>query len=128
MKEKYAELLRLADEARKNAYAPYSTFSVGAALLTADGRVYTGVNIENASFGATVCAERVALFSAVAEGVREFAAIAIVGGKAGEARAACYPCGICRQVLAEFCSPDMPVILEGKVCTLGELLPNSFGL
>lgn len=120
------ELFDLAVKARERAYAPYSRYAVGAALLTQDGKVYLGVNIENASFGATNCAERTAIFSAVAAGEREFVAIAIAGGRAGEMPSACTPCGICRQVLAEFCKPDLQVILLDGAHRLDELLPMSF--
>ena len=125
------ELIRLAAEARKMAYAPYSGFFVGAALLGKSGKVYTGCNVENAAYTPTNCAERTAVFKAVSEGEREFSAIAIVGGSGEEPSAFCAPCGICRQVLAEFCNGDFPVILgnpeEYKVYTLAELLPFSFG-
>lgn len=116
-------LLDRAREAKERAYAPYSRFRVGAALLSADGRVFTGCNIENAAFSPTCCAERVAIFKAVSEGVRSFTAIAIAADKAP-----CTPCGVCRQVLAEFGDPDLRVILEGETHTLGDLLPHSFGL
>ncbi len=129
----YKELLAAARIARENAYAPYSRFKVGAALLARDGRVFLGCNVENASFGATLCAERSALAAAVTSGVRDFSAIAIVGGKENEKTGACTPCGICRQVLAELCAPDFTVILEDadgdeRVMTLSELLPHSFNL
>ena len=101
------ELLEIADTAMKNAYAPYSGFSVGAALLCTDGTVYTGCNVENASYGASNCAERTAIFKAVSEGHRDFSAIAIVSSGGGET----YPCGICRQVMAEF-APNLRVILR----------------
>lgn len=120
------ELFALAARARERAYAPYSGYTVGAALLTKDGKVYEGVNIENASFGATNCAERTALFSAVANGEREFAAIAVAGGRKGEQPSDCTPCGICRQVLSEFCPPDFKVILLDGAHRLDELLPMSF--
>jgi cytidine deaminase len=120
------ELFALAVRARERAYAPYSGYAVGAALLTKDGKVYEGVNIENASFGATNCAERTAIFSAVANGEREFAAIAVAGGRKGEEPSNCTPCGICRQVLAEFCPPDFKVILLDGAHRLDELLPMSF--
>lgn len=128
---KDVELIRLAEEARKNAYAPYSGYTVGAALLCADGTVSVGCNVENASYGATLCAERVAIARAVADGKREFVAIAIVGGKAGRAPETFFsPCGICRQVLREFCRDDFRVLVgRGEEIvrqTLGELLPNSF--
>ena len=125
------ELLRRAAQARQNAYAPYSHFQVGAALLTGEGRVYSGCNVESASFSPTCCAERVALFSAVARGERDFAAIAIVGWPEGEAPSAYVsPCGVCRQALAEFCDLErFQVVLGGgpslppRVYSLGELLP-----
>lgn len=121
------ELIERAVEARKLAYAPYSKFAVGAALLSADGRIFTGCNVENASYGLTMCAERVALFKAVSEGVREFQAIAIACGDG-----ACAPCGACRQVLYEF-APEILVIMtdgEGKRIrrgTLSALFPLAFG-
>lgn len=106
------ELLDLAIAARERAHAPYSHFRVGAALLTREGRVYLGCNIENASLSPTICAERTAIVKAISEGERDFVAIAIAGGREGDAlRPVCAPCGVCRQVLAEFCSADMPVIL-----------------
>lgn len=119
-------------DARSRAYTPYSRFAVGAALLTEDGRVYTGANIESASYTPTVCAERVAFFSAIHSGERNFSAIAVVGGKAGEPVSSyCPPCGVCRQVMAEFCTPDFKIITydgkEEKCATLGELFPESFG-
>ena len=122
------ELLLSAKEAKKRAYSPYSGFSVGAALLSEEGKVYLGCNIENASFTPTCCAERVAFFSAIAEGVKHFTAIAVVGDTAP-----CMPCGVCRQVMSEFCSEDFEIICEGEMgeavtLTLGELLPHSFGL
>ena len=124
------ELIKTAIEARKRAYAPYSGFSVGAALLTADGRVFMGCNIENAAFTPTNCAERTAFFKAVSEGVRAFEAIAVVGGKGEEPSEFCAPCGVCRQVMAEFCSHDFRIVLGNEknqtVYTLSELLPASF--
>ena len=129
----YKELLALAKQARGASYCPYSHFAVGAALLTADNKVYLGANIENASYTPTICAERVAFFRAVHEGKRKFSAIAIVGGKADEALSDfCAPCGVCRQVMSEFCDGDFLVILyDGKnvaIYTLDELLPLRFGL
>ena len=126
------ELLTLARQARASAYVPYSGFRVGAALLAADGRVFCGCNVENASFTPTCCAERVAIFKAVSEECREFSAIAVVGGK-GEAVSPCPPCGVCRQVLSEFCDDGMEIILENSdgepiSMTLGELLPHRFSL
>ena len=127
------ELLQRAKEAQTNAYAPYSGFTVGAALLGKSGKVYTGCNVENASFSPTCCAERVAIFKAVSEGESEFVAIAIAGGKKNEPAAAYPPCGVCRQVLSEFCSEELSVILaDGKenvtLLTLGSLLPHRFHL
>lgn len=128
------ELIKLAFEARKMSYSPYSNFSVGAALLAKDGRVFTGCNIENASYGATNCAERTAFFKAVNEGVYEFEKIAVVGGKTGEpVTEYAYPCGICRQVMREFCDPITFEVIVGKEDltylkkTLEEILPYSFG-
>lgn len=121
------ELIEKAKEARKYAYVPYSRFPVGAALLTKDGEIYTGCNVENASYGLANCAERTAVFKAVSEGKREFKAIAVVGDE----KALSFPCGACRQVLYEF-GPDMDVIvanLEGayKIMKITELLANAFG-
>ena len=125
-------LVDAAIDAMARAYAPYSHFRVGAALLDADGNIWTGCNIENASYPATICAERSALSTAVSAGVRRFAAIAIVGGPEGVLDGICTPCGICRQVLSEFCPADLPVYLghaDGiTTLTLGELLPHSFTL
>ena len=125
------ELVNRALEARLKAYSPYSNFCVGAALLCEDGEIYEGANVENSSFGATNCAERTALFTAVFEGKRNFRAIAIVGAKRGEEVSSfCPPCGICRQALAEFCSADAEVILfdgkQMKVKTLADMLPEIF--
>lgn len=128
------ELVACALDAQKNAYAPYSGFRVGAALLTTQGKVYLGCNIENKCFSPTVCAERVALFSAVCAGETDFAALAVVGcNKEGVYKHFCTPCGVCRQALSEFCAPDFPVIcgddtLDCEVHTLEELLPYSFAL
>ena len=125
-------LIREAISARRQAYAPYSHFCVGAALLTAAGKIYNGCNIENAAYTPTNCAERTAFFKAVSEGERDFAAIAIVGGKAGEALAPTAPCGVCRQVMAEFCDPEtFRIILmngagEIREYLLKELLPLGF--
>ena len=128
------DLMKKAFEAQKRAYAPYSHFEVGAALLTKEGKVYLGCNIENAAFGAGTCAERTALFSAVNEGEREFEAIAVVGKKQeDEAFSLCAPCGVCRQSLREFVDPSSFVVLLGdsvdsfQAYTLEELLPVSFG-
>ncbi|MBR2956624.1 MAG: cytidine deaminase [Clostridia bacterium] len=126
------KLIRAALEARKNSYSPYSGYSVGAAILCKDGSIFTGCNIENASYGATMCAERTALFTAVAAGHRDFEAIAIVGGKKNEVDLP-YPYGICRQVLSEFCGRDFKVMVAKSINdfeehTLGSLLPYSFSL
>lgn len=123
-------LIDIAVKAMDSAYAPYSGFRVGAALLCDDGSVYAGCNVENASYGASNCAERTAAFKAVSDGKRGFSAIAVVGGKGGEISGCCPPCGICRQVLWEFGGKDMRVILfdgEGaRTHTLSELLPLGF--
>ena len=126
-----AKLIALAKEAMTHAYVPYSGYRVGAALLCADGTVYQGCNIENASYSPTVCAERTAFFKAVYDGHREFSAIAVCGGKDGVITGYFPPCGVCRQVMREFCREDFSVILVGagadyQVLTLGELLPHSF--
>ncbi len=127
------ELCMLAKQARGRAYAPYSGFAVGAALLCADGSVYLGANVENAAFSPTICAERVAFMKAVCDGERDFCAIAVAGGKADEdAEKSCPPCGVCRQIMAEFCRADFLVFLSNSAgydtCTLSELLPLSFKL
>jgi cytidine deaminase len=127
--EQAAALLAQAREARRHAYAPYSRFPVGAALLCEDGTIYTGCNVENASFSLTNCAERVALQKAVSEGRRQFRAIAVVGPQDD---AACAPCGSCRQVMYEF-GPDMPVVTPGgaagrpTITPMHALLPGAFG-
>lgn len=125
------QLVARALDAMTRAYAPYSGFKVGAALLAADGTVYTGCNIENAAFGPTNCAERTAIFKAVSEGVRDFTAIAVVGGKDGVARDIFPPCGVCRQVMQEFCRPDFMVYMgraDGsyEAVRLDALLPYGF--
>ena len=126
------ELLILALEARKRSYAPYSNFEVGAALLSKSGEVYLGCNIESAAFTPTCCAERTAFVKAVSEGVLEFDAIAVAGAPRGKyPDGECAPCGVCRQVMAEFCSADFKIILgtpdRHTMYTLDELLPKSFG-
>ncbi len=128
----YEALMEKAMQARESAYCPYSGFAVGAALLCGDGTVYLGCNIENAGYSATNCAERTALFKAVSEGRRDFSALAVAGGKAGQRPGElCAPCGVCRQVLREFCPDDFPIVLTDgtslQVYTLKELLPVSFG-
>lgn len=127
------ELVQAAMKMLPAAYVPYSHFHVGAALLGADGRIYTGCNIENASYPATVCAERVALGNAVSSGCREFTAIAVCGGSEGNASSFCTPCGVCRQMLREFVDPDSFLVILGRAdgstreFTLEALLPESFG-
>lgn len=127
------ELAAAALAAREGAYAPYSHFHVGAALLAGDGRIYTGCNVENASYGASNCAERTAFFKAVSEGESSFWAIAVTGGAAGgEPGDFVYPCGICRQVMQEFCGPKFRILIvksleEYREYTLKELLPWGFG-
>ncbi|MFA9399422.1 MAG: cytidine deaminase [Clostridiaceae bacterium] len=120
-------LIKEAIKARENAYAPYSKFKVGAAILTNDNKIYSGCNIENASFGATNCAERTAIFKAVSEGYKEIKKIAIVG----DVNNYTFPCGICRQVLAEFAKQDMEIIIAKDennyiVKSLKEILPGAF--
>lgn len=133
MKLDHQFLVKQALEAREMSYCPYSDFAVGAALLSKDGKIYKGCNIESASYSPTNCAERTAVFKAVSEGVREFSAIAVVGGKQGILpQDYAWPCGVCRQVLIEFCDPDKLMVIVGKneneyqVFTLGELLPQGF--
>lgn len=129
-----SELLQIARKARENAYAPYSGFAVGAALLAQDGQVFTGCNIESSVFSPSICAERVALSKAISEGVKGFTAIAIVGAPSGaEPEEVCYPCGVCRQVLSEHVRiNEFQIIVEdhgrAQVCTLAELLPKAFVL
>ena len=125
------ELIRMAFGAMQKAYAPYSGYKVGAALLCADGRVFTGCNIENAAYSPTVCAERCAFFKAVSEGERDFCKIAIVGGKNGEVTDYFVPCGVCRQVMSEFCGDGFSVIIAKSdedylSKTLNDLLPCRF--
>ena len=124
------ELLNLALEARKTSYAPYSNYRVGAALLCADGKIYTGSNVENASYSATICAERSAFAAAVSAGERRFIAIAVAGGKGEKADEAAPPCGVCRQVMAEFCKGDLKIVLGNedtlKTYCFAELLPLTF--
>ncbi len=132
MNEAVKNLVSYAILAREKSYSPYSGFSVGAALMTKNGKIYTGANIESSSYTPTICAERVAFFTAVHAGESEFSAIAVVGGKCGENISDfCSPCGVCRQVMAEFCDKDFKIILSNgkteKTFTLGELLPESFG-
>ena len=124
-----SELIEKALEAREKAYAPYSKFKVGAAVLTAGGKIYTGCNVENASYPVGICAERVAISKAVADGETEFIVIAIVGS--GENY--CMPCGMCRQFMAEFCKEDFEIIVaksvdDYKIMKIGEILPYTFDL
>ena len=130
-----AKLVTAALEARNNSYSPYSHYRVGAALLTKDGSIFTGCNIENSSYGLTCCAERVALFNAVSKGEREFEALAIAGGaedEEDELSGYAFPCGACRQVMSEFAGEDLRILVvrstsDVKGYTLGQLLPESFG-
>ncbi len=128
---KKQELIRAAIEAREKAYAPYSQFKVGAALLCENGKIYTGCNVENGAFSETVCAERVAICKAISDGVHGFCAIAIVGGRE-DTHIPCVPCGACRQVMSEHCDGDFKIILQNgegiAEHTLCELLPASFSL
>lgn len=127
--DKYKSLIDKAILARESSYSPYSTYRVGASLLCKDGEIYTGCNIENASYSLTVCAERTAIFKAISDGKRDFLAIAIVGGIDKISEFA-YPCGACRQVLSEFCNEDFEVVLydgeNTEIHTLGQLFPHSF--
>lgn len=128
----YEGLIQKAKQAMNVAYAPYSGYQVGAALLCADGSVFTGCNIENAAFTPTICAERTAFAKAVSEGHRDFVAMAVCGGKGGAITGAFPPCGVCRQVMSEFCTGDFQVLLVDpagyKVRTLDQLLPERFCL
>ena len=134
MEEMRIKLARAALDARQKAYCPYSHVAVGAAVLVKSGKIYTGCNIENATQGPGVCAERAALYKAVSEGERDFLAIAIAGGPEGEEPDGfCPPCGVCRQALAEFCAGEMPVILvknpeKTQVYRLEELFPLAFSM
>ena len=127
MKQIYKKLLKIAEEARLKAYVPYSKFKVGAALLTKEGKIYTGCNIENASFGLTICAERVAIFKAVSGGSTQFEALAVIC----DSSKPCFPCGACRQIISEFGNETSIIIsnLKGKIkiSNINELLPDAFG-
>lgn len=129
----YKELMKQAIEIRDRAYTPYSNYQVGAALLSKSGRIFCGCNVENAAYSPGICAERTAFVKAVSEGEREFSAIAVIGGVAGGSMELAPPCGICRQVMREFCDPDTFEIVLGtgvedyQVYTLSQLLPMSFG-
>ena len=125
------ELVKLAFSAMQMAYAPYSGYKVGAALLSKSGKVYSGCNIESASYSPTNCAERTAFFKAISEGDREFSKIAVVGGKDGVVNTLFMPCGVCRQVMAEFCSDDFVVVIgktedDFRVHALSDVLPYTF--
>lgn len=127
----YYQLIDKAHEARAASYSPYSGIAVGAALLTSSGKIYLGANIENASYSPTICAERVAFFKAVNAGEREFVAIAIVGAPANEEPSSTFPpCGVCRQVMSEFCGPDFMIVLgtrtDMRLIPFAEILPHSF--
>ena len=125
------ELILKAIESMKNSYSPYSNFKVGAALLSESGKVYTGCNIENEAFGPSICAERVAFFKAISEGEKNFSKIAVVGGKDGIISSSTPPCGVCRQVMREFCNDDFEILIVREngnydKVLLKDLLPNSF--
>lgn len=127
------ELINEAIKGAEKSYAPFSKFNVGAAILTKDGKIFTGCNIENSAYGPSNCAERTAIFKAVSEGYKEFSAIAIVGGYNHDFKDFCAPCGVCRQVMMEFCDKDFKIYLgnsnlEYKEYTLEELLPEGFKL
>ncbi len=129
----YELLINKAFDMLKMAYVPYSHFHVGAALLCNDGTIFTGCNIENSAYGPSNCAERTAIFKAVSEGYKDFTAIAVVGGLEGNVTEYCTPCGVCRQVMREFCSRDFKIICakspsDYKEYTLDQLLPQSFSL
>ncbi|MCL2576369.1 MAG: cytidine deaminase [Defluviitaleaceae bacterium] len=126
------KLIKCAIEAKKRAYTPYSGFKVGAALLDTNGEIFMGCNIENAAYSPTNCAERTAFFTAVSQGIAQFEAIAIVGGMGDSLAEGCFPCGVCRQVMMEFCKPDFKIIIAQSpqkytIHTLAEVLPNGFG-
>ncbi|MCQ2471722.1 MAG: cytidine deaminase [Clostridia bacterium] len=128
----YKKLCEMAIDAMKKSYSPYSGYKVGAALLCKNGKIFTGCNIENAAYSPSVCAERTAIFKAVSEGEKDFAVIAVAGGKDGEIQGAFPPCGVCRQVMAEFCKEDFVILVATgeesfKEYTLKELLPEAFG-
>lgn len=132
-KDVILEMIRNAKEQLKYSYTPYSNFKVGAALLAKNGKIYTGCNVENAAYTPANCAERTAFFKAVSEGTKEFEAICIVGGQHGEIDSICPPCGVCRQVMMEFCDPETFQIILAKdaedyeIHTLQELVPLGFG-
>ncbi|MDE5764611.1 MAG: cytidine deaminase [Ruminococcus sp.] len=123
---KYKDLFHMAVKASEKAYCRYSGFHVGAVLLSDDGRIFTGCNIENVSYSLTICAERTAVFKAVSEGVTNFQAIAVAGSKDDDFSNPCFPCGACLQVLSQFCGKDFPVILSDGVHKLSDFLPHGF--
>lgn len=123
-----SEFFSLAVRASEKSYSPYSNFKVGAVLLTEDGQVFTGCNIENASYSLTVCAERTAIFKAVSSGFRNFKAIAIAGSSDGDFSKPCPPCGACLQVMSEFCDDDFMIVLADGVHKLSDFLPKRFTL
>lgn len=131
--EQVRKLIAAALDAREHSYSPYSGYAVGATLLTKDGKIYKGCNIENASYSPSNCAERTAFFQAVYEGERNFAAIAVVGSPKGKVTGYAYPCGVCRQVMMEFCRPEEFEIItalseaEYRKTTLAQILPYGFG-
>lgn len=122
----YDELFDSAVKAAQNAHCKYSGFRVGAALLSADGRIFTGCNIENSSYSLTICAERTAIFKAVSEGVTRFTAIAVAGSSTDDFSHPCVPCGSCLQVMSEFCGMDFPIILADSTYRLSDFLPIRF--
>ena len=124
----YQKLFWIAVDASKNAYAPYSGFKVGAALLCADNTVYTGCNVENAAYPLGLCAEKNAICKAVSDGRKDFKVIAIAGSKDEDFTKPCFPCGACRQVMSEFCGEDFVIVLADRFTTLGHLLPGKFEL
>lgn len=132
-KKETKELITKAFDMLKRSYAPYSHFHVGAALLCADGSIFTGCNVENAAYGPSNCAERTAIFKAVSEGYKDFKAIAITGGLEGNVTDYCFPCGVCRQVMSEFCKSDFKIIVaksltDYKIYSFAEILPFTFEL
>lgn len=122
----YNDLFSLAVKAAENAYCKYSGFHVGAALLSADGRIFMGCNIENASYSLTICAERAAIFKAVSEGITKFNAIAVAGSRNDDFSKPCFPCGACLQVISEFCGKGFPIILSDGVYRLSDFLSHGF--
>ncbi|MDE5854166.1 MAG: cytidine deaminase [Ruminococcus sp.] len=122
----FNELLDIAIKTAENSYSKYSGFRVGSALLTSDGRIFTGCNIENASYSLTICAERTAIFKAVSEGARNFSAIAVAGSSDSDFSKPCIPCGACLQVLSEFCGKDFSIILSDGTYKLSDFLPYNF--